>query len=212
MNTRALVAALAAAGGMALATGPATAQESGTFVLTQNGNEVATEEFTRTDDTLETAMAVPGRALIETDATLAGDGIVERLEIRVLPPGSPEAEPLQTTAAEFRSDSVFVEQPIGTSAAAQPAVLGTVPFMNPSPSHIEQMLRRARALGGSNVTVQIWIPTEGAGQVAPAQIAFNDDGSATLSLGSVIFELQTDEEGRVLSGEVPSQGLVIERQ
>ena len=212
MKTRALVAALAAASGMALATGPAAAQESGTFVLTQNGEEIATEEFTRTDDMLETEMTVPGRAVIATDATLADDGIVERLEIRVFPPDAPEADPVQTTAAEFRSDSVFVEQPIGTSAAAQPAVLGTVPFMNPSPSHLEQMLRRARALGGSNVTVQIWIPTQAAGQVAPAQVAFNDDGSATLSLGSVVFELETDEEGRVLGGEVPSQGLVIERQ
>ena len=212
MKTRALLVALAAASGMALATGPAAAQESGTFVLTQNGNEIATEEFTRTGDTLDTEMTVPGRAVIETNATLAGDATVERLEIRVFPPASPEADPLQTTAAEFRSDSVFVEQPIGTATAAQPAVLGTVPFMNPSPSHLEQMLRRARALGGSNVTVQVWIPTQGAGQVAPAQIAFNDDGSATLSLGSVVFELQTDEDGRVLGGEAPAQGLVIERQ
>lgn len=213
MKTRALVAALATAGGMALAAGPTAAQESGTFVLTQNGNEIATEEFTRTDDMLEAEMTVPGRAVIATEATLAGDGIVERLEVRVLPAGSPEADPIQTTAAEFRSDSVFVEQPIGTSAAAQPAGLGTVPFMNPSPSHLEQILRRARALGGSNVTVQVWIlPSQGAGQVADAQVAFGDDGAAALSLGSVTFELQTDEEGRLLGGEVPAQGLVIERQ
>jgi hypothetical protein len=210
MKTRALVVALAAAG-TALAA-PVAAQETGTFTLTQNGTEVASEAFTRSDDMLRTEMTIPGQALIVTEATLAEDAIVDRLEIRVHPPNSPDADPLQSTAAEFANDSVRVEEPIGSEAIGQPAVRGTVPFLNPSPSHLEQMLRRARALGGSNVTVQIWVPSQGPGQVVPAQVAFNDNGTATLTLGSVAFELETDDEGRLLGGEVPSQGLTIERQ
>lgn len=212
MKIRALAPVIAVACGMALAAfSPAAAQESGTFTLIQNGQEMATEEFTRTGDMLETQLSVTGQALILTEGTLDDNGMVDRMEIRVLPPESPDAEPLQTIAAEFANDSVHVEQPIGTPTAGQPAVAGTVPFLNPSPAHLEQILRRARALGGNQVTVQIWVPSQGAGQVVPAQIAFDDD-TATLTLGAVAFELETDDEGRVLGGQVASQGLVIERR
>ncbi len=210
MKTRALVVALAMAG-TALAA-PAAAQESGTFTLSQNGTEVASEEFTRTGDVLETAMTIPGRALIQSEATLADDAAVARIEIRVFPPGQPDAPPLQTTAAEFGDDSVHVEQPIGTDMGGQPAPLGTVPFLNPSPAHLEQMLMRALAQGGGEQTVEIWMPAQGAGQVAPAQVAFGEEGTATITLGTVSFEIETDDEGRLLGAEVPSQGLVIERQ
>lgn len=211
MKTRAL-AALAVASGLALAAPPAAAQETGTFVLTQNGNQIATETFTRSADRLETELAVTGRARIATEADLADDAMVDRVEIRVFPPGSPDADPIQTTAADFGADSVHVEQPIGTPTAGQPAVRGTIPFMNPSPAHMEQIVRRARALHGDNVTVQIWVPSQGAGQVIPAQVTFNDDGSATLGLGSTAVELQLDDQGRLTHGEIPSQGVVIERQ
>ncbi len=211
MKTRAL-AALVVACGMALAAPPAAAQETGTFTLTQNGNQIATEDFTRSADMLETELNVTGRARIVTQADLADDAMVDRIEIRVFPAGNPDADPVQSTAAEFGSDSVQVEEPIGTASAGQPAVRGTVPFLNPSPSHMEQIVRRARALGGDRVTVQIWVPSQGAGQVVPAQVTFNDDGSTTLGLGSTAVELQVDDQGRLTHGEIPSQGLVIERQ
>ena len=212
MNTRALAAVLAT-GAIILATAaPAAAQESGTFVLTQNENEVATEEFTRTGDQLETQLSIAGQGIIATTATLGDEATVSRVELRVLPPGEPDAEPLQSTAAEFGSDSVHVEQPIGSAAAAAAATAGTVPYLNPSPSYMEQILRRARALGGSEVTVQIWVPSQGPGQVVPAQIAFADDGTATLNLGAATIEVETDEDGRLLSAPVPAQGIAIERQ
>ncbi len=211
MKTRALIVALATASGMALAA-PAAAQETGTFTLTQNGTEVASEAFTRSDDVLETEMTIPGQALIVTEATVTEGAVVDRLEIRVMPPGSPDADPLQSTAAQFANDSVHVEEPIGSEPMSQPAVRGTVPFLNPSPAHLEQILRRARALGGNNVTVQVWVPAQGPGQVVAGQVAFHDDDTATLSLGSVAFELETDDVGRLLGGAVPSQGLTIERQ
>lgn len=213
MKTPALAPALAVVSGMALAAAgsPAAAQESGTFTLTQNGNQVAAEEFTRTGDRLETELEVTGQGVFVTDASLGEDAKVDRVELRIMPPDNPDADPLQTVAAEFASDSVTVEQPIGTAVGTQAAVDGTVPFLNPSPSYMEQILRRARALGGSQVTVQIWVPRQGAGQVVQAHVEFGD-GAATLTLGTAAIELDTDDEGRVLGGEVPGQGLIIERQ
>lgn len=214
MKTRALAPVLAVAGGLAMAafSTPAAAQSSGTFTLTQNGNQVATEEFTRTDDRLETQLEVTGQALITTTATLADDASIDRLELRILPPAAPDADPLQSIGAEFGSDSVHVEMPIGTAAGAGPATAGTVPYVDPSPSYLEQIIRRARAIGGSEATVQVWIPAQGAGQVVPAQVAFGEDSTATLSIGNVTFEFDLGDEGGIARGEVPAQGLVIERQ
>lgn len=212
MNDRALASALVAACSLTLAVAmPATAQESGTFTLVQGGNQVATETFTRSGDQLETELRVTGQGIIATDAVLGTDGTVERVELRILPVGDPDADPLQSTAADFQNDSIHVEQPIGTATASSAATGGTVPYVNPSPSYMEQILRRARALGGSEVTVQIWTPGQGAGDVGPAHVAF-DGESAILTLGEATIELETDAEGRVLKAEVPDQGLVIERE
>lgn len=214
MKTRALAPVLAVAGGLAMAalSTPAAAQSSGTFTLTQNGNQVATEEFTRTDDRLETQLEVTGQALIMTTATLADDASVNRLELRILPPATPDADPLQSIGAEFGSDSIRVEMPIGTETGAGPAVEGTVPYVDPSPSYLEQILRRAGEMGGPEATVQVWVPSQGAGQVVPAQVTFGDDSTATLSIGNVTFEFELDDEGGIARGEVPAQGLVIERE
>ena len=211
MTRRALLAATALAAALGTAA-PAAAQESGTFVLIQNGTEIARESFTRSDGTLATQLEIPDQGVVDTEAVIGAEATVDRMEIRALPAGDPDAEPLQSTAAEFRGDSIFVEQPIGTDVAATAAPSGTIPYLNPSPSYMEQILRRARAVGGSEVTVQIWVPGQGAGQTVPAQVAFSGDGSATLTLGTAAIQLQTDETGRVLAGEVPAQGLVIERR
>lgn len=210
---RSALAALAVAGSFALAgsLAPAAAQDTGTFTLTQNGNQIATESFTRTADRLETQLDVTGQGIMASTSTLGADATVSRVELRVLPPGDPDADPLQSTAADFQGDSVHFEEPIGTEMGSVAASEGTVPYLNPSPSYMEQIVRRARAMGGSEVTVQIWIPGPGGGQVVPAQVAFADAGT-TLTLGQATVEIETDDEGRLLSAEVPAQSLVIERQ
>ena len=213
MSRSAHALVLAAVGGLVLASGatPAVAQDTGSFVLTQAGNQIATESFTRTDGRLETRMDVVGQGLMESVATLNPDATVNRIELRVLPADSPDAEPLQTIAADFGADSVRYEQPIGTEQGATAASEGTLPYLNPSPAYMEQILRRARAVGGAEVTVQVWIPGPGGGQVAPAEVTFAAEG-ATLVLGPATVEVETDEDGRLLGAEVPAQSLVIERQ
>lgn len=212
MSRAAHALVLAVAGGLVLAdASPAFAQDTGSFVLTQAGNQIATESFTRTDGRLETRMDVTGQGIMESVSTLNPDATVSRIELRVLPADSPDAEPLQTVAADFGADSVRYEQPIGTEQGATAASEGTLPYLNPSPAYMEQILRRARAIGGAEVTVQVWIPGPGGGQVTPAEVTFADEGS-TLVLGPATVEVETDEAGRLLGAEVPAQSLVIERQ
>ena len=206
------VSALGAAAGLVVALAlPASGQDTGEFVLTQGGNQIGSETFTRSAELLETELRVTGQGTIATVATLGDAAMVDRVELRILPPGDAGAEPLQTLAAEFRGDSVFVEQPIGTAGATAGAGAGTIPYINPSPSYLEQIVRRARSLDGSDVTVQIWAPGPNGGQVAPAPVTCEGD-RATLTLGAVTINITTDADGRLLGAEVPAQGLTIERQ
>lgn len=214
MSRSAHAPVLAVAVGLVLAsagTAPAVAQDTGRFVLTQDGDQIATETFTRVEGQLETRMDVSDQGVMESVSTLNPDATVSRIELRVLPADSPDAEPLQTIAADFQADSVHYEQPIGTEVGATAAPEGTIPYLNPSPAYMEQILRRARAVGGTEVTVQVWVPGPGGGQVMPAEVAFGEEG-ATLVLGPATVEIETDEAGRLLGAEVPAQSLVIERQ
>lgn len=213
MRRSARTAALAVAAGFALtlAHAPAAGQETGTFVVTQGGSELGTETFTRSGSTLETELTIAGQGTLATTATLGAEATVGRVELRILPPGSPDAEPTQTLAAEFRQDSAYLEQPIGVDAGSTDAAAGTIPYINPSPSYMEQIIRRARWVDGSEVTVQIWVPGPDGGRVTPAHVTFEGD-SASLTLGDVTVDITTDADGRLLSAEVPAQGLTIERQ
>lgn len=198
---------------LALATG-ATAQapEAGTFTLTQNGTTIATETFERSADVLETELAVVNQATLVTHGTLRPDATIGRLAVRVYGPGGPTGEPLQTSAVTFENGTATFEQPIGAAAGEPRDVAeGAVPYVNPSPSYMEQILRRARVLGGDTVTVPLWTPGPGGGQMIEATVVFGD-GSATFTLGPVAVEATTDAVGRLLSARVPSQGLIIERE
>jgi hypothetical protein len=190
----------------------ASGQESGTFTLTQGETVVATESFTRSADALDTELEVVGQARMTTHAALHTDATISRVEIRVFAPGQEEAGPTQTSAADFSDGMLRLEQPIGTPAAEpSPVAEGAVPYLNPSPSYMEQILRRARALGGETSTVQVWVPGPGGGQVVQAQVAFHGT-TATLGLGAVEIEIQTDDAGRLLAASVPSQSLEIVRE
>ena len=185
--------------------------DSGTFTLLQHGSEIATESFTRSATLLETALAIAGQGTFQTTGRLRPDATLSRLEVRVFGPGGATGEPIQSSAVSFRDGMTIVEQPIGTTVGEPKEVpAGVVPYLNPSPSFMEQILRRARAVGGDTVEVQVWTPSPAGGLVLPAAIIFAGD-AATLTLGGVLIEIATDPTGRLLSATVPSQSLVIKR-
>lgn len=195
--------------------GPALRQdadETGMFSLTQGGNLFATESFARWGDRLEAELEVRGQATIRFDAEIQDDETISRLEVKVFQAGNTDGEPLQTSAATFGGGQVALEQPIGESTGnPQPVADDALPYMNPSPSFMEQILRRAREKGGSQVSVPVWVPTQQGGQTGLATVAF-EGNDATITLGGVQITARTDARGRLLSGAVPAQQLVIERR
>ena len=191
-----------------------TVANEGTFTLMQEGTTVATEEFTRTNEQLDAALSAPGQGTLAYTAALAPDATVPRIELRVLPPGTAEgATPLQRSTAVFQGDSVFTEtiEADSTRTNRVATTPGAIPYVNPSPSLMEQILRRARVMGGEQVQVPVFVAGTG-GQTVAAMVMFMPPDSATVTLGNTEVRLRVDDEGRLLGGRVPAQNLLIERQ
>ena len=190
----------------------AQAPETGTFTLIQNGTVIATETFTRSPTLLETELEIVNQATLQARGTLRPDATISRLAVRVFGPGGITGEPVQTSAVNFADGRATFEQPIGEPAGEPKDVgEGVVPYVNPSPSFMEQILRRARTVGGDTVGLSVWTPAPGGGQVIGAVVAFDGDGG-TLSMGGVAVEITTDAAGRLLSARVPAQSLLVERK
>jgi hypothetical protein len=85
-----------------------------------------------------------------------------------------------------------------------------VPFVNPSPSLMEQIVRRGRAIGGGTAEVPIFVGGGGPANVT-AIVTFSAPDSARLDLGGVEVLLRVDAAGAILGGSVPTQRLTIER-
>lgn len=206
-------AALALMLGIGLAT-PAAAQqtETGAFTIRQHDVTIGTERFERTAASLAAELTLVDQATLQIRAALDPDATARRLDVRVFGPGGATGEPIQTSAVSFEGDTARFEQPIGTPVGEPRHVPDdAVAYVSPSPSFLEQILRRARVIGGDTVAVTVWSPAPGGGETRQATVAFAAD-SATLSLGGVTIEAVTDGYARILSARVPSQGVTIRRQ
>lgn len=181
----------------------------GRFVLTQGSDTIGSEHFNRTNDRLRAEFTARGVEAFRYDAELAPDASVKRIRLTVRPP----AGGAQTSTAAFAGDSVtLTREAPGDSArsARRPAAPGSVPFVNPSPSLMEQIVRRARVLGGGTASVPVFVGGAGPANVT-AVVDFAASDSARLELGGVSVLLRVDGAGAILGGSVPSQRLTISR-
>ncbi|MDQ2670044.1 MAG: hypothetical protein M3Y31_05380 [Gemmatimonadota bacterium] len=191
---------------------PATA---GRFVLLQGGRPIATEEFERTAGGFVVDM-IPsgGQPGLSYRARVTPDGLIDSLDIAMqAPPGGAAQRLLMMLESsgdtavvhhvQWRGDSA-VRRTVGTRA-------GAVFYINPSPSMMEQIVRRARLMGGDSVDVPIFMPI-GEGRTAMVAVTFPTQDSAVTSVGGVAVRMGIDSEGRMRGAVVPTQGLVIERQ
>ncbi|MBA4157837.1 MAG: hypothetical protein H0X65_10220 [Gemmatimonadetes bacterium] len=197
------------AGGAAVM--PAT--QSGQFVLLQNAAPIATERFTRSADRLEAELVIPTQIRVSYTADLTADATVRRIELQASPPDAPVGgAAAQRSSATFQGDSVFLEQTEGEAVetARRQVRPGTIPYINPSPSLMEQIVRRARQIGGERVEVPVFLGGEGA-QTGAVSVTFMGADSARLVLGDVQVHLHIDASGTLLGGRVPAQNVTIER-
>ncbi|HEV2150623.1 MAG TPA: alpha/beta hydrolase, partial [Longimicrobiaceae bacterium] len=145
------------------------------------------------------------------DAELAADATVPRMRFTVLPGRAGDAEPVASGTATFRGDSALVEVRGPTAAPLQRFAPGegALPYVNLSVAMLEQVVRRARAVGGREVRVPV-LSLSG-GSAFTARVAFPAADSAIVEVGGVALRFAADASGRLLGGCVPSQGITMER-
>ena len=211
-RTSILLATLACAA--ARTPGASILPEAGTFVLRDAAATLATERFQRSAEALEVDLMTPIGVRVDYAARLRPDASVSFIDVRQYAPGAAAGDPpMQHSTGTFDGDSVLLslDRGAGTQAARRPTARGVVPYINPSPSLMEQVVRRARALRGRRVDVPVWLPN-GGGQNATATVEFTTPDSARLELAGTQLLLHVDARGRVLGGSIPSQGLILERR
>jgi len=190
------------------------AAEEVTFILRQGAAAVITERSRRVDDRLEAELTITGGPRVAFEARLLSDASVSRIAVRQFAAGTPAAgAPAMESTATFEGGTVRLTMTQGetTETLEREAVPGSVVFINPSPALMEQIVRRARAMGVERAEVPIWIAAEG-GQNAVAVVEFTAADAARLTLGDTEIVIQTDARGRLLGGSVPAQALTIERR
>lgn len=185
--------------------------ESGKFVLTQAGAEVATEQFTRTATSIEGDLRVASGQRVTYSARMEG-GTVTQVTLKAFAPGD-TVTAAQSAVVTFSADSLTLE----TTRAGAPVVekraapRGSVPFVNPSVVWMEEIIRRAKAAGGTNVAVSVAV-LSAPQEVIRVPVTITNGNEATIEFGEAAIRLKLDERGRILSGEVPSVGISISRQ
>ena len=139
-------------------------------------------------------------------ATLAPRGLISQLDTRYYRTASDTAG--DRAAFTIGGDSVIAR--MGNAAPAHlPATAGVMPLINPSIVFLEQLLVRARAIGGEGAAIPIFII--GAPQPMSATVTWVGADSATLDYAGVTMHFAVSPDGRIQSGGMPAQRLSIVR-
>lgn len=185
--------------------GLAQSPERAGFVVLRGKDTLATESFERTPLALTGTMGVrvSGQRLgYRYELTPAGT--VRRTEIRVWSATAPDtAPPLQHGTMTFSGDSVTIEGN-GSLKVAVPA--GAIPYLNLSGACLDLLVRRARASSWAGVPVVT--PN---GQTFTVTVRPQGRDSAVMQLATVELRLALGADGRLLSADVPAQGVRIVR-
>ena len=192
---------------------PIAEVDTGSFVLKQGATTVASERFVRTDGDLNVDMALPNGMRATYTVLLRPDASVARIDVRQYAPGAAaNDQPMVTSSGAFEGDTVLLSLTLrdSTQTARRATVRGVVPYINPSPSAMEQIVRRAKAIGGTRTEVPIWIPNAG-GQNATAIVEWTAPGAAELTVFETRIVLQVDPQGRITGGFIPGQELTLVR-
>jgi hypothetical protein len=153
-------------------------------------------------DTIIESFSRTNRAI--TGVLISGEGDSVRFRIRTMPKGLVAGVDVTLHPASSRGE------PPATRRVGMPK--GTLPLMQTSVAFLEQLLRRARAVGGDSVSVPVMLVGAQASLDVFTVIANGSDsvlivdheGNPTNAL-----HLAVDSAGRILGGVVPVSGTRI---
>jgi alpha-beta hydrolase superfamily lysophospholipase len=136
--------------------------------------------------------------------TLAPDGRVAAMTDGFYRLAQGDTVPFQSADLVFGPDSVRITVSGNESrveAVAVPA--GAIPYINPSSTMLEQVLRRARALDHPADTVPVFILA--GGQTVPVEVTWAGADSAVLQFAGVEMRAAVGADGTLFGWTVPAQ-------
>jgi hypothetical protein len=198
--------------------GAALAQEVGAFATTRGADTVALERFSRGPGELSAELTriagAAARERVHYKATLLPDASAPLIEVSAWRADDPAEMPArQTTRVIFKDDSVAVDEAnrwSGVRTRIFPTTRSAIAYLNLSVALLEQATRRVGASRVDSLAVPFF--NLGGGQTITGMVTRVGADSAALRIGTVVFRLRVDADGRILGGSVPSQGLRITRE
>lgn len=184
-------------------------QDRGTFAVLENGRPIVAETFIRGTDRFAaeiTAATTPERAVQR--AMLRPDGSVASVDVITM---GGEASGTRLLL-RMEGKNAIIERHVGTKMHRETLVVDerSIPMpINESIIMLEQVIRRARAIGGR--TVQVPIITRNLQQERVTVTFEGADTSRVLARDAIIIA-KIDAQGRLLGATVPNQRVVIARQ
>jgi hypothetical protein len=187
------------------------APETGTFVYTQGGTEVLTEKYTRSAAALDGDIRVANGQRISYSGKIA-NGIVTEMTLRAYAPED-TAKPAQVAVFRFSGDSMTLETTRNGAAVNERRAVprGSIPLINPSVAMMQDIVLKAKATNPAGGTVSV-ILLSAPQQVVDVPVTIKGTTEATVMLGETALAFKMDPRGRLMSGEVPSQGVTITRK
>jgi uncharacterized protein len=211
---QAILAAAMLASAYAASPAPARAQvaQQGAFVIVIGTDTFAVENFTRTAARLDGELT--GRAIgrVVYSATLGRAATIGTMTMQAWPAGMPaDGSPMQEARLTLEADSAIFESSGAAGSATQRLATppDALPFLNPSFLLTEQIVMRARAIGGASATVPLLL-LQG-GHTVNATVSWPAEDSAVVTLAGVEMRVHVGADGRMLGAAVPAQRLTVTR-
>lgn len=178
------------------------------FVIRHGSDTAAVERVTRTAARLRGTLFVRNGPRLTYDATLGPGALVPRIVLSAFgATAAPTAAPVSSATVTIARDTAIAL--VGSAVQRIATQPGAMPWVNPSFALIEQIVRRALALGGATATVPL-LNLQG-GQTTPATVSRAPDDSVVVSLVNLQLRLRVGPDGRLLGGVIPSQGVTVDR-
>lgn len=185
----------------------AQAPEAATFYLIIGNDTIIVERMTRLPNRLHFQLfQVKQLGKMDLTAELLPSAQVSAVDVSFFA-SARDTVPARHASARFAGDSVGF---VGGDATNWLHVgKNAIPNVNPSSSLLEQMLIRAKAMGGPKAEMSfVYLPT---GPEIPATVTWNGADSALVQFAGVTMRLAVSSTGRLHGGFVPAQNARIVR-
>ncbi len=188
----------------------------GSFLVLAERDTVATEHYTRSAGHLRGEVVHGDGTRVRYDATIASDESIVRLELSLWHARSPlDSPPAQHSLTELRGparDSLTRTDREGGPQRVFRTVVpgGAQPYLIPSVALAQQVLRRARVLGGDSTAIGI-VVLNGAAMPQQVGVRWLPGDTAVITVAGNHVRIALDAEGRVLDGSDPALGMSVRR-